>query len=63
MMKYIEWEDRICELISDQLVIPRSDAQGVLEANDTLLFKQWQDKRSLQEAAQEIIDSTAILES
>lgn len=60
MMKYSEWEDRVCDLISDQLVIPRSDAQGMLEANDTLLCTQWQDKRSLQEAAQEIIDSTAI---
>jgi len=59
-MTFIEWENRICDLISDQLAIPRSDAQGMLEANDTLLCTQWQDKRSLQEAAQEIIDSTAI---
>lgn len=40
-MTFIEWEDQVCIQIEDTLVITRSDAQAILEANDTLLCAQW----------------------
>lgn len=54
MMKYIEWEDQVCIHIEDALEITRSDAQAIMEANETLLYAQWEAKRGPQAAAQVI---------
>ena len=55
MMKYIEWEDQVCIQIEDALEISRSDAQAIMEANDTLLSAQWAAKSDPLDAAHTIL--------
>lgn len=55
MMKYIEWEDQVCIQIEDALEISRSDAQAIMEANDTLLSAQWAAKGDPLDAAHTIL--------
>lgn len=54
-MTFSEWEDQVCIQIEDTLVIARSDAQAILEANDTLLWAQWTANAEPHCAAQTIL--------
>jgi len=53
-MKFFEWEDQVCIHIEDALGITRSDAQALVEANEKLLYAQWEAKRGPQAAAEVI---------
>ena len=54
-MTFIEWENQICDLIVGSLEISRSDAQGIMEANDSLLCAQWNTNRKPHDATQSIL--------
>lgn len=40
-MNRTEWEDRVTDLLADELEITRSDAQAIMEANEDLVDAQW----------------------
>ena len=40
-MNRTEWEDRVTDLLADELEITRSDAQAIMEANEGLVDAVW----------------------
>jgi hypothetical protein len=50
-MNRTEWEDRVTDLLADELEITRSDAQAIMEANEDLVGAQWAAKATPEAAA------------
>ena len=40
-MNRTEWEDRVTDMLADELEITRSDAQAIMEANEGLVEAMW----------------------
>ncbi|BBI90699.1 hypothetical protein HYO65_gp307 [Tenacibaculum phage PTm1] len=53
---FVEWEDEVTNLVSKGLGVSRGDAQGIIEAESSLIDDAWGDGLSPKETANKILN-------
>jgi hypothetical protein len=57
-IKHSDWEGEVIDIIGQQLDIPRSDAQGIVEAQDFYMTQSWSKDLTPDQTAELIIDKS-----
>jgi uncharacterized protein YigA (DUF484 family) len=55
LLKLLRWEEDIISLLETNLQVCRSDAQGILDAQSSLLRQAWKDQKTPRQTADLII--------
>lgn len=55
LLKLLRWEEDILSLLETELQVCRSDAQGILDAQSSLLRQAWKDHQTSRQTADLII--------
>jgi hypothetical protein len=59
-MKFLQWEEDITALLEHELEVCRSDAQGILEAQQPLVTQAWKSGQTARQTAGQIIQHNAM---
>ena len=59
LLKLLRWEEDILSFIESGLQVCRSDAQGILDAQSSLLRQAWKDHKTPRQTADQIIQHNA----